>query len=314
MQQIPALKRQLATLFTAAISMAAATTASAGFYSSTSFVIFQGTPTISDPRSGTDPVSTVLIRQLGGNVGDTNASADTGSVSAFGNVRSANPQGTKTTAIGELSATANDVIIRRRDGTDVGSSVLASLILSPVLQANFTGAPATQFGSIFNNSDMRWSGSAGGQSVGGSGRVTPLGTTGDLNEQKELIFFATVGEIFPITVTMFAGIGVSASIADPITNTITPATGVLNASVTIGDAFLAPPLRPGLLSADSPAASAAFMPRRAFILPEGFTADSAELNIVDNMWLGPTLAIPEPTSSAQALLAAAFVTRRPRRQ
>ena len=33
-----------------------------------------------------------------------------------------------------------------------------------------------------------------------------------------------------------------------------------------------------------------------FNLPDGFTVNSAQANIIDNQWLGPTLAVPEPGS------------------
>jgi hypothetical protein len=306
----PAFLPGLTAILAVALPLATASSACAGFYSSTSFAVFQGTSPISASKSGTSPAATSLTRELGGNKVDTSAAANPGSLAVVGTVRSNAPQSAKTTAIGELSATAGDVVIRRIDGTDSGTTVLAALILSPILDASFEGAPATNIGAIFNNAEMRWSASAQGQSVGGSGLVSTTGITGDLNQPRQLLFTATVGEIFNVSVSMFTGIGVTSQTRDPITGLPNPATGEFSAGIAIGNAFseLSLPTDP-----DSPSSLSSFVPRQAFILPEGFTADSADLNIVDNMYLGPIVAIPEPASLSLALLASAALTRRPRR-
>lgn len=173
-----------------------------------------------------------------------------------------------------LASVGSDVVIRRRDGTGAGSIITVTALVTPKLLTTFSGAPAS-WEEPFMYGTMQWTMSAVdcngvSQSVGGSSVESMAdGTTGNpTGIAYALTFQVRASEAFSLSLSMSAAAESSSSAPYAGTATAT----IASAMLTLG------------------AASTSFTgdgARVAFILPEGYTADSASLGIVDNMVIVP---------------------------
>lgn len=268
-----------------------------------------------------DSAETLIVRGIHKVAGSTNVSAGsaqassqwsnppptygetlTGSANVFTNGGAVAPTVDATSNYGSVSCgaigttTASDVIIRRRDGGGAGSPVLATAYIMPVLLFNIEGDVHSSQ-RVFNFVKLEWSASVVSSSgstysVSGSTNYNMEGSSGSpLNSRVPLNFEARVGEAF--SVSIHAYLSCMASGFQVGGNGFTGHANVVGTSV---------------VQLDSSSETSFVGNRTAFVLPEGYTADSEAFGIVDNMMA------PVPGPGALALLAMAGVAGRVRRR
>lgn len=185
----------------------------------------------------------------------------------------------------EMSSTASDIVVRRRDGSGSGATVSVTALVTPDMLTTFTGTPGP-WDLAFNYGTIRWSasvvdGNGVTQSVGGySVESLESGLSGDaIGATYALTFEVQVGVAFTMSLAMSAFAESSGSFPYAGDQMLTLSTASLKLGTPV----------PSLVGGGQ---------SMAFVLPEGYTADSAEFGIVDNL-------IQVPAPGAVSLLGAA---------
>jgi hypothetical protein len=201
-----------------------------------------------------------------------------------------------TAAVFEGTITASDIIVSRSDGTGAGSPVLVTAYFKPTGGVSFYGAPPN-YSLTFNYARFQWSASAvtssGTTSMDGYFQRNLTGhTDGSALEQRyALTFEARVGEAFSLS--LFARLQAWSQGGPEVLNGPL-GIGITDAAMTFG--------------MDGANESAFVADSTAFVLPEGYTANSANLGIVDNQ----LSAVPAPGAIALLGMAGLAGSRRRR--
>jgi MYXO-CTERM domain-containing protein len=191
------------------------------------------------------------------------------------------------------TAEASDVIIRRRDGGGAGSPVLATAYIMPVILFNID-ADVHSSQNVFNTVQLQWSASVvstSGSTYSVSGRTTYNlnGASGSpLNSPVALNFEARVGEAFSVSIYGYLSCMASGFQVGRMGHADVGATSVIQLDSSSETNFVGN--------------------RTAFVLPEGYTADSEAFGIVDNMMA------PVPSPAGVAVIAAGGLAARRRRR
>lgn len=229
--------------------------------------------------------------------GSSTAYAEPGQNGGISMICDSSSNYTSMLAAGSGVTTANDIIVSRRDGGGAGSPVLVTAYVNPLANFSFGGSPAS-FDQAFNQVTFEWAASvvsSSGFTYSISGRFAQnfLGQSfGDpINQRYALTFEARVGEAFSLSLSAKTEVGTKGGPSGP-------GSGYNTATASAVMAF----------SLDA-ASETSFVPgRTAFVLPDGFTANSADFGIVDNQ----LAAVPAP--GALALLGFAGLSVRRRRR
>lgn len=197
-------------------------------------------------------------------------------------------------AYASVSSSGSEVIVHRRDGAADASIVTVTALVTPKLAVTFGGSPAS-WDQPFMYGNIQWGitvidGNGNTQSLNGQSTDSmAYGRTGDATGVPyALTFQVRSGVAFSLALSMSAFTESSSSFPSVGTGTATIST----AELKLGGAAQS-------LMGDGPT--------MAFILPEGYTADSEHFGIVDNV-------ITTPAPGALSLLGAAGLVgrRRPR--
>ena len=294
--------RALTVLLPASVACALASPAVAGFTRAEARILKSNSVVNSQVKSGTDQQSEAYVDHFGSDprskeevFGLAVGVASHGRSGAIEAIASATSNYSSMHATASCTTEASDVVIRRRDGGGAGSPVLVTAYFKPTGSTELSGAVAP-WERPFVSAQYQWSASVvsfGGstQSIQGSYVENLAGETAGtpLGSRQGLTFEARVGEAFSISLH-----------------------AALQASTIGGPDTAGGPWHQGTSYASlefalSAANETPFVEDlTAFVLPEGYTAESADLGIVDNK-LTP---VPAPGAIALMGLAAAAGRRR----
>lgn len=291
----------LAAALSASLSLGVSLPAFAGLCRAESTIAGAGHPTAKASMLMIDPVLANALSAYddsdpaGTLRRSSDVSATSGGGSALGTVR-ARSNGAWIQGDANASVVADDVIVRRRDGAGDGETVVitANIAMSmsptlsmvgPVPYGNTTTAQMTWRYAISGTGGWVLSGRSAQQGVSG---ISPLGAFGDPMQANFSVTFQVVsGSPFSIRLESL----VSCQAAGEIDS--------LSVDIQASGS-----MRLGMPDASfAPGGS-----RMAFLLPDGYTADSATLGIVDNM------IAPIPGPGGAALLGTALAVARRRRR
>lgn len=280
-----------------AASLSLASTATAGFFSATASASRPGSNNhYSQTQSSTESISASISHDFGSGL-FARAGVDSDRAFVWGG-QSAKSRGSGP-VWGNASGTAraDDIVITSRDGMHNGDLLTVHVAVTANMTANISETTPSTNWFDHGYSDFGWSASVqtslGSDSISGQSRVSFLGLEGSpLGQEQWLDFTVIVGEAFTMTLSGSSEVAAKGyyrfGAPDPFEEGTTENAWYISLAGGIAPGFVAQP---------------------AFILPEGFTANSVDFGIVDN-----TVVNQLPTPGTLAVLGAAAVVGSRRRR